>query len=56
MGFNEILRIRSKKKAQLGKAFDLKQFHTDILMCYGPLDMLEECVDMQIMIRLKVRT
>ncbi len=53
MGLDGIRRLRSKKEADLGKDFDLKQFHTDLLSCPGPIDMLEECFDLQENIRRK---
>ena len=42
IGEREILKMRKKFTSS---GFDLKEFHTAIMNCEGPLDLLESCLN-----------
>ncbi len=46
IGERAIRDLRAKKEKELGDQFDLKAFHARILHCRGPMDTLEECVNL----------
>ena len=46
IGEREIHRLRKKFTIELD--FDLKKFHTAVLNCEGPIDILESCVSIRI--------
>lgn len=56
VGMIEILRLREKARAQLGPAFDLREFH-DTVLVHGavPLEVLETLVDAHIAGKLEPR-
>ena len=43
-GERHFKKVRQKLEKELGKDFDIKRFHQQILNCFGPLSMLEECM------------
>ena len=45
LGEIKIQQLRQKMKKKFGSNFDLKQFHRSVLECFGPLDLLDECVE-----------
>lgn len=45
MGEQAIRNLRAKLEKE--EDFDIKQFHTDVLTCYGPMNLLEDCVRIQ---------
>ncbi|XP_068247131.1 uncharacterized protein [Palaemon carinicauda] len=45
IGEIKIRMLREKAEKELGEFFRLQDFHATILKCYGPLNILEECVD-----------
>ena len=38
--------LRQKMEKTFGSNFNLKEFHRSVLDCYGPLELLDECVEM----------
>ena len=40
----KIRQLRQRMEKALGNNFDLKDFHRSVLDCYGPLELLDECV------------
>jgi uncharacterized protein (DUF885 family) len=44
IGERHIKRLRKTMEQDLGSKFDLKKFHRNLLNCYGPLELLDECV------------
>ena len=56
IGMLKILELRAKAKTQLGRLFDIRQFH-DVVLSNGPLplNILEEFVDEWIEVKLRVQ-
>ena len=44
IGERQIKRLRKKLEEDFGNKFDIKEFHKNLLNCYGPLELLEDCV------------
>ena len=45
IGEIKILELRRKAEHNLGDKFDLREFHRTILLCPGPINVLESCID-----------
>ena len=45
IGEMKIMELREKATEQLGSKFDLRQFHSAVLKCLGPLSALETCIE-----------
>ena len=56
MGLRQILLSRDRLRRSLGANFDIKKFHADVLACLGPLDELDDCLDIQDAMRLELAT
>ena len=54
IGEQVIWRLRREREEALGEeAFDVKEFHVDVLKCTGPMDLLDDCIKIQEEIRRK---
>ena len=49
IGERKIRELRKSQMETLGENFDVKKFHSKLLNCVGPLELLEECVNMESM-------
>ena len=45
-GEMKIRQLRQKMEKTFSSNFNLKEFHRSVLDCYGPLELLDECVEM----------
>ena len=45
IGEIKILELRRKAEHNLGDKFDLREFHRTILLCPGPINVLESCIN-----------